>query len=124
MARRVSSLAARPISRAGAASTPDTGISSVIWSKGKLAELDEPPAEDSAMLRKVSQSRKYTVWRLSHRYEEGLAVRTIAWFDGDVAVIALFSNNKAQMGDVFYNAVGTRADQIIEQYLRELEEER
>lgn len=33
--------------------------------------------------------------------------------------MALFANNKAQMGDVFYDSVGTRADQIIDQWLRE-----
>jgi hypothetical protein len=33
-------------------------------------------------------------------------------------VIVLFGNDKAQMGDVFYSSVGSRADQVIAAYLR------
>jgi hypothetical protein len=33
-------------------------------------------------------------------------------------VIILFGNDKAQMGDVFYNSVGSRGDQVITAYLR------
>ena len=33
-------------------------------------------------------------------------------------MIVLFGNDKAQMGDVFYNSVGSRADQVIAAYLR------
>ena len=85
-----------------------------------LSDLTEPPSEDGPTLRRVQQSKKYRVWRLSHPFVPGLAVRTIAWFapDGTV-VVALFSNNKAQMGDVFYSSVGSRADQIIDQWYRE-----
>ncbi|WP_211268741.1 hypothetical protein [Actinoplanes subtropicus] len=43
----------------------------------------------------------------------------IVWFQPDAPpVIVLFGNNKAQMGDVFYNSVGSRADQVIAAYLR------
>jgi hypothetical protein len=31
----------------------------------------------------------------------------------------LFGNDKAQMGDVFYSRVGSRADQVIAAYLRQ-----
>lgn len=84
-----------------------------------LGDLASPPTGDSPTLRRVQQSKKYQVWRLSHPFRPGVAVRTIAWFapDGTV-VVALFSNNKAQMGDVFYNSVGSRADQIIDQWYR------
>jgi hypothetical protein len=38
-------------------------------------------------------------------------------------VLALFATNKAQMGDLFYETVGERADQAIEEWLRERPEE-
>lgn len=38
--------------------------------------------------------------------------------------MALFAGDKAAMGDVFYDSVGTRADQIIERWLNDTEEER
>jgi len=51
---------------------------------------------------------------LSHPYVEHVAVRTIVWFaDDDTAVAALFANNKVSMGDVFYDGVGSRADQMV-----------
>jgi hypothetical protein len=31
-------------------------------------------------------------------------------------VVALFANDKAQMGDVFYDSVGSRADVAIARY--------
>lgn len=44
-------------------------------------------------------------------------MRLICWFPPDegTVVVALFSGDKANMGDVFYDSVGSRADQIIEQ---------
>lgn len=87
-----------------------------------LQDLDGPPPQESKMLKEVRQSKQYPVWRLSHPYREGLAVRTIVWFaDDDTAVVALFANNKAQMGDIFYSSVGSRADQAIENYLRRIQ---
>lgn len=48
-----------------------------------------------------------------------MAVRLIVWFPPDAPpVIVLFGNDKAQMGDVFYSSVGSRADQVIAAYLR------
>jgi hypothetical protein len=82
-----------------------------------LTRLDGEPDEETATLRKVVQRRRFVVWRVSHPFEPGMAVRTIVWFDSDRAVIALLANNKAQMGDVFYDSVGTRADQLIDKYL-------
>jgi len=90
-----------------------------------LQDLQAEPMEDLPGLKRVRQSRKYEVWRVSHPYRPGHAVRTIVWFpDAWHVVIALFANDKAQMGDVFYDSVGTRADQIIENYLRRIEGER
>ena len=85
-----------------------------------LRDLSEPPTDDTPTLRRVHQSRRYQVWRLSHPYRPGHAVRTIVWFapDGQV-VVTLFANDKASMGDIFYSSVGSRADQIIDQWIRE-----
>jgi hypothetical protein len=59
-------------------------------------------------------------WRLSHPFRDGIAIRLIVWFPPETPpVIVLFANDKAQMGDVFYNSVGSRADQVISAYLRE-----
>ncbi|KQR50493.1 hypothetical protein ASF88_19930 [Leifsonia sp. Leaf336] len=91
----------------------------------RLRELDAAPVEETAMLKRVRQSRQYPVWRVSHPYREGIALRLICWFppDQDRVVVALFAGEKASMGDVFYDSVGTRADQIIERWLEDTEEE-
>jgi len=85
-----------------------------------LQDLKEAPTVDTATLKRVRQARTYEVWRLSHPFREGIAIRLIVWFPpDDPPVIVLFANDKAQMGDVFYNSVGSRADQVISAYLRE-----
>jgi hypothetical protein len=91
----------------------------------RLRSLSEPPVEETAGLRQVRQSKKHQVWRLSHRYEEGIAVRLICWFppDSDEVVVALFAGDKARIGDAWYDSVGHRADIVIEQWLREKERE-
>ena len=85
-----------------------------------LQDLKQAPTADTATLKRVRQSRDYEVWRVSHPFREGIAIRLIVWFPPDAPpVIVLFANDKAQMGDVFYNSVGSRADQVISAYLRE-----
>ena len=73
------------------------------------------------MLKWVRQSRRYRVWRVSHPYREGVAVRLICWFppDRDTVVVALFAGDKGRIGDVWYDGVGARADAVIDQWLRE-----
>ena len=47
------------------------------------------------------------MWRVGHPYVPGAAVRLIVWFPPERpedVVVALFANDKAQMGDVFYEA--------------------
>ncbi|MER7006859.1 hypothetical protein ABT297_27995 [Dactylosporangium sp. NPDC000555] len=84
-----------------------------------LQDLKESPADDTPTLKRVRQSRRYPVWRVSHPFREGMAVRLIVWFPPEAPpVIVLFGNDKAQMGDVFYNSVSSRADQVIAAYLR------
>jgi hypothetical protein len=87
-----------------------------------LQELEDPPIDDTPTLRRVRQSGEYQVWRLSHPFRDGIAIRLIVWFPPDAPpVIVLFGNDKGQMGDVFYNSVGSRADQVIAAYLRQTE---
>lgn len=90
-----------------------------------LQDLREPPTKDTetATLKWVRQSKRYLVWRVSHPYTEGIAVRLICWFppDSETVVVALFAGEKSRIGDVFYNSVGTRADPIIDQWKREVE---
>jgi hypothetical protein len=84
-----------------------------------LQDLKEPPTDDTPTLKRVRQSHKHQVWRISHPFRDGMAIRLIVWFPPDAPpVIVLFGNDKAHMGDVFYNSVGSRADQVIAAYLR------
>ncbi|MCL2423313.1 MAG: hypothetical protein FWD11_05375 [Micrococcales bacterium] len=89
-----------------------------------LRRLDAEPDEETPDLKQVQQSGKYLVWRVSHPYVEGFAVRTIVWFTPQgQAVLACFATDKAQIGDLFYETVGERADQVIDEWLRERPEE-
>ena len=90
-----------------------------------LAELDCAPTEDTATIKRVRQSGRYPVWRVAHPFVAGYAVRLIVWFpsDGEV-VVALFAGDKANMGDVFYDSVGTRADAAIDSWKMQTENER
>lgn len=87
-----------------------------------LNELTGIPEEESATLKRVRQSKRHPVWRLSHPYDPQVAVRLIVWFpDDERAVIALLAGDKAQIGDVFYDSVGVRADAAIDQWKREVQ---
>jgi hypothetical protein len=89
-----------------------------------LRALTEPPGMDdeTAELKWVRQSKRHRVWRVSHPYHPGVAVRLICWFppDAQVVVVALFAGDKATIGDVWYSSVGARADALIEQWKREV----
>ena len=86
---------------------------------GTIAAHGHVTAETAAALARVRQSGRYQVWRISHPFRDSIAIRLIVWFPPDAPpVIVLFGNDKAQMGDVFYNSVGSRADQVIAAYLR------
>lgn len=91
-----------------------------------IKALDREPDEDTATLKVVRQSRRHRIWRLSHPFDPQMAVRVICWFDdrSDTVVVALFANDKAPMGDVFYDSVGSRADQAIDQWKVENEGKR
>ncbi len=90
-----------------------------------LADLDAEPIEESATLTRVRQSRRYQVWRVAHPFVAGIAVRLIVWFPtSDRVVVALFAGDKANMGDVFYDSVGSRADAAIDAWKQQTEDER
>lgn len=62
-----------------------------------LDELDAPPTEETATLKRVRQSRGFPLWRVSHPFRLGIAVRLIVWFpDDNRAVVALFAGDKAR----------------------------
>ena len=84
-----------------------------------LQDLKSIPDVETPTLRRVRQSGKHPVWRVGHPYVAGAAVRLIVWFPPEhpeEVVVALFANDKAQMGDVFYDSVGPRADAAISRY--------
>ena len=88
-----------------------------------LQELDQVPEEDSLQFRRVVQSKKNLLWRISHPRREGIAIRLVVWFsqyDRDLAVVQM-GVDKAKMGDIFYDGVGNRADFLIREYLRDEE---
>ncbi|UVF79131.1 hypothetical protein [Gordonia mangrovi] len=64
-----------------------------------LADLGRAPQADSATLKRVRQSRRYVVWRVSHPYREGVAVRLIVWFPDDEHVgLACFPGTRRAWG--------------------------
>lgn len=63
-----------------------------------LERLDAEPIEDSAGLKRVRQSGRHPVRRLSHPFHPRVAVRLIVWFplgQSDRVVVALFAGDKA-----------------------------
>lgn len=92
----------------------------------QLRSLLGHPNEETPDLKRVRQSKDFQVWRTAHPFDPDIAFRLICWFppDTETVVVALFGADKAQMGDVFYNSVGTRADTAIRQWLSQTQEER
>lgn len=93
-----------------------------------LQDLTETPEreEETASLKWVRQSRHFPIWRTAHPFVAGVAVRVICYFppeQRDVVVVALLAADKAQMGDVFYNSVGARADALLDQWYRQSKEQ-
>lgn len=91
-----------------------------------LSELSGEPVIETPTLRRVRQSGRYPVWRVGHPYTPNIAVRMIVWFppeQSDEVVVVLFGADKARMGDVFYDSVGTRADAAIGSFRKSLEGE-
>ena len=97
-------------------------IATVVIAQMKfLTDLESRPKENMATLRKVSQSKKYQLWRVSHPYEKNIAVRLIVWFlpDTDAVVVVAQGANRAPIGDIYYDGIGNRADATINKWLQE-----
>lgn len=86
-----------------------------------IRALTEEPHQDTATLKRVRQSGRHQVWRLSHPYDGDMAVRIICWFPPDerTVVVTPFAADKLPIGDVFYNSVGSRSDQAIQRWIQE-----
>lgn len=87
-----------------------------------VQRLTSAPVVETAGLKRVRQSKRHQVWRLSHPFHPRVAVRVIVWFPPDQhdrVVVALFAGDKASIGDVFYDSVGPRADAAIDQWIYE-----
>ena len=90
----------------------------------RLQDQAAAPAEDTAMIKRVRQSRKHRVWRVSHPHRDGIALRLISCQTletPETVVVALSAGDKAGMGDVFYDPVSTRADQMIDRWIADKE---
>lgn len=86
-----------------------------------LQELVQMPEENSMQIRRVTLSKRNLLWRMSHPYRAGIAIRLVLWFppyEGDLVVIVM-GVDKSKMGDIFYDGVGNRADLLIREYLRD-----
>lgn len=86
-----------------------------------LTDLPEPPTEDTAVLMRVRQRGKHPIWRVSHPFDDEIAVRLIVWFpEGETAgVVVAFGGDKKKIGDAFYISAASRADAAIDQWIRE-----
>lgn len=89
-----------------------------------LAELQDlehtPTAEDEPTFKPIRRSGTHRLYRISHPFRSRIAVRVVVWFHHDQALaVAVLLTDKAAKGDVFYDSVGSRADQIINQWMRD-----
>lgn len=84
--------------------------------------MEQMPSEESPRFQRVAQSRRYPLWRVSHPFLEGIAIRVIVWFpfakESDL-LVAVLGADKARIGDVFYDSASRRADIEIEKWIRE-----
>jgi hypothetical protein len=80
------------------------------------------PEAETAKMTGPGSPNCYRVWRVSHPYHSGVAVRLICWFppDARIVAVALFGGDKPTIGDLWYNSVGARADALIDQWKREV----
>jgi hypothetical protein len=89
----------------------------------QLRKLTDPPTDDSetATLRRVRQSRRYELWRVSHAYhpQGGRSADLLVPDGAGTVVVGLYATDKAKLGDVFYDGAAARADPMIDQWKRE-----
>ena len=92
-----------------------------------LRNLQVAPSrdEETAQLKWVRQHGRHEVWRVSHRFDEEVAIRLIIWFPPgeSTVVVTVFAGDKKRIGDVFSNSVGPRADAAVDRRLMRQEQE-
>jgi len=85
-----------------------------------LRELGAQPDEESATFKRVRQARRHELWRVAHPFDPDVAVRIIVWFPSDgEAVVALFSFDKARLGDVWYDRAAIEGQLLVDQWIRQ-----
>jgi hypothetical protein len=87
---------------------------------GVLTRLRGKPNEESATLQRIRRARRHDLWRVSHPFEPGVAVRLICWFpDDDTVVVALVGFDKKRIGNVFYESAVARGEAMVDAWLRQ-----
>lgn len=91
-----------------------------------LERLTAPPRIDSKKICRIRSSKQHQIWRVSHPFVDGIAIRLIVWFPPVEIIpsaVVVLGANKAEMGDIFYDGVGARADGAINKWVREKQKE-
>ena len=85
-----------------------------------LMDLPARPVEESPTFKRVRQARRHELWRVAHPFDSEVAVRIICWFPADDhVVLALIGFDKKTIGDVFYASAATRAEALVDAWLRQ-----
>lgn len=96
------------------------GTALLLAMEAAILALPHEPVEESRTFKRVQQARRHQLWRVSHPYRSGIALRIIVWFpDPDTVVVALLGHNKAQTGDAWYGYAANQGQAIVDQYLRQ-----
>lgn len=84
-----------------------------------LERIEGTPVEESATFKRVRQGNRYPLWRVSHPFLPGVAMRLIVWFapSGEV-VVAATAFDKANVGDVWYASAVVTANAVIDEWKR------
>ncbi len=84
-----------------------------------LNKLESVPNEESATLKRVRQGKRYPLWRVAHPFVPGIALRPIVWFapSGQVVIVGS-AFDKAEIGDIWYDAAVTTANATIDSWKR------
>lgn len=86
-----------------------------------VIELDAEPDEDTAILKRVRQAKRHELWRVGHPFHPDTAIRLIVWFPPQqgAVVLTLVGFDKATHGDVWYTSAAHRAENLVDQWLRQ-----
>ena len=86
-----------------------------------LTRLTERPSEPTANLTPVVQAARHNIWRISHLYQDGYAVRLLVWFPDDNAdeIVIVFAGNKHPNHDLWYDRATREAEAAVDQLIRQ-----